>query len=156
MKQTFKTRLPLNQTISENVNARNIIIGGYPTMNFDALEGPSEAFTASEQSEALTAAAEQLDLALGIYKIGLAHGKLTAAQYAAFEEHLTACEELLDEEGVLEDHAYIEDVLEPVTAEMVDIDALLDDAYSVEGEEDDDFEDESEGDDIFDDEYEDE
>ena len=101
------------------------------------------------------AAAESLDIALSFYKIGLATGSLSEDQYFQFETNLAEAEDILDQLGVLDDHSYIQEVLEPATAEMVDVDELIDDSARA-GEDDDSFEEDLyfEDDDIFDDEHE--
>ncbi|MBT9159052.1 MAG: hypothetical protein DDT26_00301 [Dehalococcoidia bacterium] len=149
---SYKNRLPLTQVFSESpISGRNIVVGSYATMHFDAVEGLADVFEKYDDvSSEMELAAEFLDSALSIFKVGIVrNGKLSSLQYEKLERDISAAEELIETFDDLDSHSYINSVLE-AAADMLDIDELLDDSDES-GESDNDFDDDEDDDDSDDD-----
>ncbi len=96
-----------------------------------------QADVSEDEVHDLTNAARHIDQAMGILKKGYDLGSLTSSDYDEFLAHIEDAEDILEEIGVLEDHEYIREDLEPRAAELVDVDHvdLTDDALEVDLEE---------------------
>lgn len=69
-------------------------------------------------------AARHIDQALGILKKGYAIGVISEHEHDEFLTHIEDAEELLESLGVLEDHEYIRDDLEPRASELLDVESV--------------------------------
>lgn len=76
------------------------------------------------ETQEMIKAARHIDQALGILKRGYAHGSMSEHDHDDFLSHIEDAEDILETLGVLEDHEYIRDDLEPRAAELLDVDSV--------------------------------
>ena len=69
-------------------------------------------------------AAKYIDTAMGILKTAYAAGSMTSGAYDDFLSHVQDASEILEELGLLEDHDYIVEDLEPRALELLDTDDI--------------------------------
>jgi len=140
-------RPSLRGILRETCNATNLVVFGYPTINFDSVDGPSEEFerlirTADDEDtkEKVRHAAMHLDKVLAIFKIATAQRKIDAEHYMTFEDALASVEETLDEIDDLDRHTgYLHAYVEQILTDLLDTDDLLADAELEDYDGEDDF-----------------
>lgn len=84
----------------------------------------STVFYNAEENTYLERAARHIDTACGILKRGYAHGSLSEHDYDEFLTQIEEAESHLEELGVLEDHDYIREDLEPRATELLNVDSI--------------------------------
>jgi hypothetical protein len=95
--------------------------------NADICPAMKEAFKGltswnGEERKYIETAARHLDQACGILKRGYDMTVLSEHDYDDFLSNIEEAEDALESLGVLEDHEYIRDDLEPRAAELLDVD----------------------------------
>ena len=80
--------------------------------------------TNAEENSLINHAAQSIDTACGILKRAYVHGSMSEHDHDEFLTSIEEAEDHLESLGVLEDHEYIRDDLEPRAAELLDVDHI--------------------------------
>ena len=100
----------------------------YEFQNADICAAARQAFSVAptdvHDAVEMIKAARHIDQAMGILKRGYAHGSIGEHEYDDFLTHIEDAEDVLETLGVLEDHDYLRDDLEPRATELLDVDTI--------------------------------